>query len=609
MGYNFRNLSKTQKEDLKLDIETLVQEKKSFDKVTMKDIDTLCKANDLDLDYADVVIKMVVKAFKGDLHEDHIISKTGADGETSFEAVPEDVARQLNGTTTTDTKGNKTTVKDTGKQTLGEEIKRELNQQDILNLAKDLDVCTKEALRATGNEVAYTQQFFNKKANIIRIEAHFQQDADNPGRPSGQGFPYKIVEGKIVLITNDGQTVTNISAIQLQSGTANINRDLAIDSIKQVLSKEDSIATGEAGSSEPAQDDENKAMLEEFSKAVAAYKAGKSKESIKELLRSARNFPGDDIQHKFANAIQMYKGQQPECNGSEQCSDCALQMSESLFIRLLEFAKEDVKDDVDLHEVAENVARICSEGKCASIDDYDTIISGFEHDHPEAGKPGEEMEQPEQLQEETNNPTGALISKINAKPETSYAVYLETREDKESIRRGKPSAWKMPKEKIIDFLQKNQDRIESCYMPGTGVVQIQFKVGETLQENEPDEVERWDDDEPAYPGDEVFFYDPETKDIWDEGKFDPKPGKRYVTGTISCAGTGIDDQSFDHEFGTEYVYVPICTEVDIEIDGISDEEDLYDTEEDKAEARKLLTKEDWDIIREWGLETLSSKMI
>ena len=46
-----------------------------------------------------------------------------------------------------------------------------------------------------------------------------------------------------------------------------------------------------------------------------------------------------------------------------------------LFIRLLELAREDVKQDADLHDVAEAVIKISQEG-VATMADYDQIV-GF----------------------------------------------------------------------------------------------------------------------------------------------------------------------------------------------------------------------------------------
>jgi hypothetical protein len=45
-----------------------------------------------------------------------------------------------------------------------------------------------------------------------------------------------------------------------------------------------------------------------------------------------------------------------------------------LFIRLLEYAKEDAKTDVDLHTVTENALALSETGKTLTMDDYDTIV-------------------------------------------------------------------------------------------------------------------------------------------------------------------------------------------------------------------------------------------
>jgi len=45
-----------------------------------------------------------------------------------------------------------------------------------------------------------------------------------------------------------------------------------------------------------------------------------------------------------------------------------------LFIRLLELAREDVKQDADLHDIAEIVIRMSQEG-VVSMDNYDDIVN------------------------------------------------------------------------------------------------------------------------------------------------------------------------------------------------------------------------------------------
>jgi hypothetical protein len=45
-----------------------------------------------------------------------------------------------------------------------------------------------------------------------------------------------------------------------------------------------------------------------------------------------------------------------------------------LFIRLLEYAREDAKTDMDLHKVTENILALSEEGSTLTMDQYDDIV-------------------------------------------------------------------------------------------------------------------------------------------------------------------------------------------------------------------------------------------
>jgi hypothetical protein len=45
-----------------------------------------------------------------------------------------------------------------------------------------------------------------------------------------------------------------------------------------------------------------------------------------------------------------------------------------LFIRLLEYAKEDAETDMDLHQVAENIIQLSQDGEVLTMDNYDGIV-------------------------------------------------------------------------------------------------------------------------------------------------------------------------------------------------------------------------------------------
>ena len=49
-----------------------------------------------------------------------------------------------------------------------------------------------------------------------------------------------------------------------------------------------------------------------------------------------------------------------------------------LFIRLLEYAREDAQTDMDLHDVAENIISLASSGKTLTMDDYSSIVGSQE---------------------------------------------------------------------------------------------------------------------------------------------------------------------------------------------------------------------------------------
>jgi len=49
-----------------------------------------------------------------------------------------------------------------------------------------------------------------------------------------------------------------------------------------------------------------------------------------------------------------------------------------LFIRLLEYAREDATTDMDLHDVAERAISLSTEGECLGMESYDAIVGQSE---------------------------------------------------------------------------------------------------------------------------------------------------------------------------------------------------------------------------------------
>jgi hypothetical protein len=51
-----------------------------------------------------------------------------------------------------------------------------------------------------------------------------------------------------------------------------------------------------------------------------------------------------------------------------------------LFIRLLEYAREDAKTDMDLHNVTEKAISASETGKILTMADYDSLVAGNSED-------------------------------------------------------------------------------------------------------------------------------------------------------------------------------------------------------------------------------------
>ena len=49
-----------------------------------------------------------------------------------------------------------------------------------------------------------------------------------------------------------------------------------------------------------------------------------------------------------------------------------------LFIRLLEYAREDAQTDMDLHDIADNIISLAASGKTLTMDNYNSIVGSQE---------------------------------------------------------------------------------------------------------------------------------------------------------------------------------------------------------------------------------------
>jgi hypothetical protein len=94
-------------------------------------------------------------------------------------------------------------------------------------------------------------------------------------------------------------------------------------------------------------------------------------------------------------AFDHYMGNINEVEGEEEMGEeemgnenpiDAITMDVPLFIRMLEFAREDASTDMDLHDLAEKAIAMSAEGEVLSMDNYEDLIGGEKEELDEYGR-------------------------------------------------------------------------------------------------------------------------------------------------------------------------------------------------------------------------------
>lgn len=292
----------------------------------------------------------------------------------------------------------------------------EIQNQDSLAVAKQLGKVLATVLRDHGDQI---QTMSAKQCNTsgCTIVVQYGTPGDEVGAnsnnpqlqnsiPEQDEFQFGYKEGTVYLNVNG--TEIEICTIRNQSGTVKIQQPVAQDSLTKFIDSKTQSTLG---------DETTQEITEEartcFAEAVQAYRKGKNKETLKGLFRAARNFRGNTIQEKLKEAAQDFLNRtavvEPEsiervvataepldptqpCSG-EDCEDTEspildnpdtsvdICMNVSVLLRLLEYAKDEVKDDSQLHFIAQNI----ESRKTVTMDDFEDIIK-----IPDSGEENEE---------------------------------------------------------------------------------------------------------------------------------------------------------------------------------------------------------------------------
>lgn len=112
-----------------------------------------------------------------------------------------------------------------------------------------------------------------------------------------------------------------------------------------------------------------KVMYGRAMKLAKATSEKENKQRIKEMIKtSLTKGPVEEI-----NSSEFVQTRKP-VNDEENPID-VIKMDIPLLIRVMEFAREDAKTDMDLHTAAENMVELSKDDRVLNMDDYSSIIT------------------------------------------------------------------------------------------------------------------------------------------------------------------------------------------------------------------------------------------
>lgn len=91
-----------------------------------------------------------------------------------------------------------------------------------------------------------------------------------------------------------------------------------------------------------------------------------------------------DVSISVKRVIQALEQQQGVAEAEENPRD-VINVDVPMLLRVMEFAREDARSDVDLHKVAERLTQLSADGRTVTIDDYNSVVSELTTNIEEAG--------------------------------------------------------------------------------------------------------------------------------------------------------------------------------------------------------------------------------
>ena len=220
-----------------------------------------------------------------------------------------------------------------------------------------------------GSKVTVSDITDSQKKNLIASVLQFI--ASQPKKPMKESIKDQIKKAVMEVLQEK----------KLTKAEKNKKEDIVKAMAKQGASKDSktyAIATAKAkklaeGEGDTSMDD----ILLTFQAALDIEDDAKADQALNAVFNALKN----KIQSGASNLYQktrkgFAKSQGIDLNEAEEETDAVdtITMDVPLFIRMLEYAREDASADVDLHDVAENAVSLNKQQDILSMDDYDALL-------------------------------------------------------------------------------------------------------------------------------------------------------------------------------------------------------------------------------------------
>ena len=117
----------------------------------------------------------------------------------------------------------------------------------------------------------------------------------------------------------------------------------------------------------------------------------KKLEFIRDLTQKKQEIVQESLSYEDALLARLEKMTESPVQEFTKGQD-KVSMDVPLLLRIMEYAKEDAKTDMDLHHVADKLIELSIDGKVLTMDDYNTIVS-------KAAEPAQPVDQEADMRE------------------------------------------------------------------------------------------------------------------------------------------------------------------------------------------------------------------